>query len=361
MANSLPLKRIHHVELIVGNAKQVAYFYRQALGFDLFAYLGPETGHRDRASYALQQGKIIFVLTTPLTHDDPLNEFLTLHGDSVKDICFEVGDVGGIYQELIARGADSWREPETMSDDYGQVEHAAICTYGDTIHSLISKQDYRGPFLPGYEAMQAPGRNAGLLRIDHVVGNVENRQMDRWVDWYNNVLGFHQFVSYDDKDISTDYSALRSKVVANDNRQIMFPINEPADGLIPSQIQEYIDFHVTAGVQHVALQTGDIIDTVGKLRQQGVEFLPVPAGYYDTVWDRVGEIKEDHAALADRQILIDRDDQGYLLQIFTKPLGDRPTFFLEIIQRCGSLSFGKGNFKALFETIEQEQRLRGSV
>jgi 4-hydroxyphenylpyruvate dioxygenase len=361
MPNSLPLKRIHHVEFIVGNAKQAAYFYRQALGFSQFAYLGPETGRRDRVSYALRQGKIIFVFTAPLTHEDPMNEFVTLHGDSVKDICFEVDDVDAVYEETTRRGAPPALEPEDLSDDHGLIRQAAICTYGDTIHSLISKQDYSGPFLPGYVAAEQPGQDAGLVAIDHIVGNVEDQQMDRWVDFYNTTLGFHQFVSFDDQDISTEYSALRSKVVANDNHQIMFPINEPADGLIPSQIQEYIDFHITAGVQHVALQTGDIIETVGAMRDHGVEFLPMPEGYYDTVWDRVGEIKEPRDQIADRQILVDRDDNGYLLQIFTKPLGDRPTFFLEIIQRCGSRSFGKGNFKALFETIEQEQRLRGSV
>ncbi len=361
MAQSLPLKRIHHIELIVGNAKQAAYFYRKALGFDQIAYLGPETGHPERASYALRQGKISLVLTTPLSHLDPLNIFLTIHGDSVKDIAFEVDDSDNIYQEVIKRGAKSWEEPADCQDKRGRVRRSSIRTYGDTIHSFIAKQEYDGPFLPGFEPLAKPGLDAGLLRIDHVVGNVEDRQMERWCDWYNRILGFHQFVSYDDKDINTDYSALRSKVMANDNRQIKFPINEPADGLIKSQIQEYIDFHVKAGVQHIAMLTGDIIGSVSRLRENGLEFLEVPKGYYDTIWERVGEIQEDRDKIEDLGILVDRDEKGYLLQLFTKPIEDRPTLFIEIIQRRGSESFGKGNFRALFETIEQEQRIRGNV
>jgi 4-hydroxyphenylpyruvate dioxygenase len=361
MPNSLPLSRIHHIEMIVGNAKQSAYYFREGLGFDLFAYSGPETGDRRRVSYALRQGKIVFVLTSPLAADDPLNDFLAMHGDSVRDICFEVEDVDATYATLIDRGAPAELPPEDASDNHGLVRRASIRTYGETLHTILSRQDYTGPFLPGFITRDATGRTAGLLRIDHVVGNVEDRQMDHWVDWYHRVFGFHQFVSYDDKDISTEYSALRSKVIANDNRQIMFPINEPAKGKIRSQIQEYIDFHGSAGVQHAALQTGDIIQTVTRLRENGIDFLPVPDGYYDSVWDRVGEVKEDRQAIADLSILVDRDDKGYLLQIFTKPIGVRPTFFFEIIQRCGSQSFGKGNFRALFETIEQEQRLRGNV
>jgi len=361
MANSLPLKRIHHLELIVGNAKQAAYFYRKALGFDQIAYLGPETGCPERSSYALRQGKIYLVLTTPLSHMDPMNIFLNLHGDSVKDIAFEVDDTDEIYQEVIKRGAATWEEPEDIQDESGRVRRGSIRTYGDTVHSFIAKKDYDGPFLPGFKSLEKPGQNTGLLRIDHVVGNVEDRQMDRWCNWYNRIMGFHQFVSYDDKDISTEYSALRSKVMANDSRQIKFPINEPADGLIKSQIQEYIDFHVKAGVQHIAMLTGDIISTVHQLRENGLEFLDVPSGYYDTVWDRVGDIKEDKDRIAELGILVDSDDKGYLLQLFTKPIEDRPTLFIEIIQRRGCESFGKGNFQALFETIEQEQKLRGNV
>jgi len=361
MSKSVPLKRIHHLELIVGNAKQAAYFYRKALGFEQFAYLGPETGHPERASYALRQGKITLVLTTPLSHMDPLNIFLNLHGDSVKDIAFEVDDCDQVYQQVIERGAKPWEAPAHHQDKRGRVRRGSICTYGDTIHSFIAKKDYDGSFLPGFESIHRPGQSTGLLRIDHVVGNVEDRQMDRWCDWYNRILGFHQFVSYDDKDINTDYSALRSKVMANDNRQIKFPINEPADGLIKSQIQEYIDFHVKAGVQHIAMLTGDIIGSVSQLRENGLEFLEVPQGYYDRVWDRVGDIKEDKSQIEELGILVDSDDSGYLLQLFTKPIEDRPTLFIEIIQRRGSESFGKGNFRALFETIEQEQRIRGNL
>lgn len=361
MSNSVPLKRIHHLELIVGNAKQAAFFYRKALGFEQFAYLGPETGHPERASYALRQGKINLVLTTPLSHMDPLNIFLGLHGDSVKDIAFEVDDCDRVYQQVIERGAKPWEEPAHHQDKRGRVRRGSICTYGDTIHSFIAKREYDGPFLPGFEPITRPGQSTGLLRIDHVVGNVEDRQMDRWCDWYNRILGFHQFVSYDDKDINTDFSALRSKVMANDNRQIKFPINEPADGLIKSQIQEYIDFHVKAGVQHIAMLTGDIISSVSQLRENGLDFLDVPKGYYDRVWDRVGDIKEDKSQIEELGILVDSDDSGYLLQLFTKPIEDRPTLFIEIIQRRGSESFGKGNFRALFETIEQEQRIRGNL
>lgn len=361
MSESLPLKRIHHIELVAGNAKQAAYFYHKTFGFDLAAYLGPETGHRQRASYVLRQGKINLVLTSPLTHEDPLNVFLTLHGDSVKDICFEVEDVGRVHQAAVERGGISWLDPTSTRDDNGQVDWAAIQAYGDTIHSFITTQDYDGPFLPGFVALDRPGQSTGLLRVDHVVGNVEDRQMDRWVDWYNRIFGFERFVSYDDKDISTEFSALRSTVVTSPNKVIKFPINEPAEGRIRSQIQEYIDFHVTAGVQHVAMLTGDICATVHQLRENGLPFLDVPSGYYDQVWERVGDIKEDRQTIEDLGILVDRDDKGYLLQLFTKPLQDRPTFFIEIIQRRGSESFGKGNFRALFETIEQEQRLRGNL
>ena len=361
MAKSLPLKRIHHIELVVGNAKQAAYFYRKAFGFAQTAYLGPETGHPERASYVLKQGKITLVLTTPISHMDPLNIFLNLHGDSVKDIAFEVEDCDTIYQQVIERGALSWENPDSYEDSHGRIRRGSIRTYGDTIHSFIAKQDYDGPFLPGFEAAARPEQATGLLRIDHVVGNTEDSQMDRWCDWYQNILGFHRFVSYDDKDISTEFSALRSTVVTNDNLQIKFPINEPADGKIRSQIQEYIDFHVKAGVQHIAMLTGDIIATVRQLRENDLDFLDIPQGYYDKVWDRVGEIEEDETKIEELGILVDRDDNGYLLQLFTKPIEDRPTLFIEIIQRRGCESFGKGNFKALFETIEQEQKLRGNL
>lgn len=361
MPQVLPLKRIHHLELVVGNAKQAAYFYRRALGFDLIGYKGPETGHRARASYALRQGRIVLVLTTPLEPEDPYNVFLTMHGDSVKDICFEVEDTDQVHRLACERGAHDFEEPADQTDAAGRVRRASIRAYGDTIHSFIAKGSYDGPFLPGFEKRELPGEAAGLLRVDHVVGNVEDHQMERWVDWYNEIFGFERFVSYDDKDISTEYSALRSTVVASPNRQIKFPINEPAEGRIRSQIQEYIDYHVKAGVQHIAMLTGDICASVQQLRDNGVDFLDFPKGYYDRVWDRVGEIKEDPKKIEELGILVDRDDKGYLLQLFTKPVEDRPTLFLEIIQRRGSESFGKGNFRALFETIEQEQRKRGNL
>lgn len=361
MEKSLPIKRVHHVELIVGNALQAAYFYRKALGFDQVAYLGPETGHRDRASYVLEQGRIKLVLTTPLSHEDPRNVFLLLHGDGVKDVCFEVDDVDAMYAETMKRGAVSAMEPHDAKDGSGKVRRAAVCTYGDVIHSFVSSQSYDGVFLPGYEPVSRKGQGVGFTRIDHIVGNVEDRQMDRWGDYYVKVFGWHQFVSYDDKDISTEYTALRSKVMANDRRNIKCPINEPADGKKKSQIQEYIDYNYSAGVQHLALYTPDILTTVGKLRKKGLRFLGIPDSYYETVWDRVGEIKEDRELIRKYRILVDRDENGYLLQIFTKPVQDRPTLFLEVIQRAGCESFGKGNFKALFESIELEQERRGNL
>lgn len=361
MEKSLPVKRIHHIEFIVGNALQAAYFYRKAMGFNQIAYLGPETGHPDCASYVLQQGRIHFVFSTPLRHDDPRNVFLMLHGDSVRDICFEVDDVDGIYQETTHRSAPSALEPFDDTDVHGIVRKAAIGTYGDVIHSFVSLQGYDGPFLPGYREDLREGNSVGFTRIDHVVANTEDRQMDRWCDYYKDIFGFHQFVSYDDKDISTEFTALRSKVMANDRRNIKFPINEPAAGKRKSQIQEYIDFNYSAGVQHIALYTPDILSTVGALRDNGLRFLTIPDAYYQTVWDRVGEIKEDREQIRKFNILVDRDEKGYLLQIFTKPVQDRPTLFLEVIQRAGCESFGKGNFKALFESIELEQRSRGNL
>lgn len=361
MEKSLPVKRIHHIEFLVGNALQAAFFYRKALGFDQIAYLGPETGYPDCASYVLQQGRIRFVFSTPLHNEDPRNVFLLLHGDSVKDICFEVDDVEEIYQESIRRGAPPARKPFKMHDENGTIQKAAIRTYGDVIHSFVSLQEYDGPFLPGYRDELRKGINVGFARIDHVVANTEDRQMDRWCDYYKYVFGFHQFVSYDDKDISTEFTALRSKVMANDRRNIKFPINEPAAGKRKSQIQEYIDFNYSAGVQHIALYTPDILTTVSRLRDNGVRFLNIPDTYYQTVWDRVGKIKEDRELIRKFNILVDRDENGYLLQIFTKPVQDRPTLFLEVIQRAGCESFGKGNFKALFESIELEQRNRGNL
>ncbi len=361
MENILPVKRIHHVEFIVGNALQAAYFYQKILGFNRIAYLGPETGHRNSASYVLQQDRIRLVFTSPLKNDDPRNVFLLLHGDSVKDISFEVDDVDVVYEEAVRRGAVSAMVPETLEDKTGKVCRAAVRTYGDVIHSFVAANDYSGVFLPGYQPDPIKGEPAGFTRIDHIVANTEDKQMDRWCDYYTRVFGFHQFVSYDDKDISTEYTALRSKVMANHTRNIKFPINEPAAGKKKSQIQEYIDFNYSAGVQHIALYSPNILDTVEKLRKNGLKFLTIPDSYYDIVWDRVGEIKEDRELIRKNNILVDRDEKGYLLQIFTKPVQDRPTLFLEVIQRAGCESFGKGNFKALFESIELEQARRGNL
>ncbi len=361
MEQSLPIKRINHVEFLVGNALQASFFYRNILGFNQIAYLGPETGHPDCASYALEQNHIRLVFTTPLRHDDPRQLFLLLHGDGVRDICFEVDEVEAVYRETLQRGAVSAQVPEELQDAKGMVRRATIHTYGEVLHSLVSTADYSGPFLPGYEQAFLPGEQIGLTRIDHIVANTEDRQMDRWCDYYRDVFGFHQFVSYDDKDISTEFSALRSKVMANARRNIKFPINEPAKGKRKSQIQEYIDFNFSAGVQHIALYTPDILSTVSQLRDNGMRFLSIPDSYYQTIWDRVGTINEDRERVRELNILVDRDESGYLLQIFTKPIQDRPTLFLEVIQRAGCESFGKGNFKALFEAIEREQQRRGNL
>ncbi len=352
--------KVHHVELVVGNAKQAAYYYRKAFGFGQVAYRGPETGDRERVSYVLRQGDIWLVLTTPLHHLDPLNIWLTLHGDGVRDIALEVADVDAAFSHAVAGGAVPKAEPATRKDDMGEVRTAAIATYGEVIHTFVQRMDYKG-FLPGFRPSEVPGAGAGLTFIDHIVGNVEDRQMDRWVDWYDRTLGLDRFVSYDDKDISTEFTALRSTVVASADRVVKFPLNEPAAGRRKSQIQEYIDANVTAGVQHIALASRDIIATIATLRANGVEFLAVPRGYYDNLWQRVGEVQEDPGRLSELGILVDRDDKGYLLQLFTRPVQDRPTLFIEIIQRRGSNSFGKGNFKALFETIEQEQAHRGNL
>ncbi len=357
---SQALSRIHHVELVVGNAKQAAFYYRQAFGFDQVAYRGPETGCAERASYVLRQGDIWMILTTPLRHDDPMSTWHMLHGDGVRDIAFECADADAIHAHAVGAGARSFREPHDLGDERGSVRTASIHTYGETLHTFVQRNGYTG-FLPGFEIREVKGHGVGLTCIDHIVGNVEDQQMNRWVRWYHDTLGMERFVSYDDKDISTEYTALRSTVVASEDRAIKFPLNEPAEGLKRSQIQEYIDANLTAGVQHIAMKTDDIIATIGALRANGVEFLPVPEGYYDHIWDRMQEVTEDREAVKDLRILVDKDDTGYLLQLFTRPLQDRPTLFIEIIQRRGSESFGKGNFKALFETIEQEQAKRGNL
>ena len=359
----LPLLGTDHVELIVGNAKQSAFYYMHAWGYQPLAYKGLETGDPNSVSYVLRQDKITLVLTTPLVADGPLNDHLNRHGDGVKAVALWVDDAEKSWKETTSRGAKSALAPETREDRDGEVVLSAIKTYGDTVHVFVERKAYHGVFLPGYQPWNPSGvaEPVGLKYIDHMVGNVGWGEMNTWCQFYAKVMGFAQLISFDDNDISTEYTALMSKVMSNGNGRIKFPINEPAEGRKKSQIEEYIDFYQGAGVQHVAVATDNIIDTVTELQRRGIEFLKVPATYYETVLDRVGEIDEDLAPLRDLGILIDRDDEGYLLQIFTKPVVDRPTMFFEIIQRKGAQSFGKGNFKALFEAIEREQALRGTL
>ncbi len=359
----LPLKGTDHIELYVGNARQAAYFYRTAFGMSLVAYAGPETGQRDRASYVVQQGKIRFVLTTPLRSGNAIADHVNQHGDAVKVIALWVDDARKAWRETTSRGAVSVSEPHELADDHGRVTMSSIRTYGDTIHTFVERQAYDGPFLPGYQAVEsdAVARPTGLLHVDHMVGNVGWHAMDEWVNFYADVMGFSLYQHFDDKDISTEYSALMSKVMANGNGYVKFPINEPAEGKRRSQIEEYLDFYPGPGVQHIALATNDILHTVTKLHEQGIDFLHVPHTYYTELQGRVGKIDEPLEKLEELGILVDRDDEGYMLQIFTRPVEDRPTLFFEIIQRKGSRSFGKGNFKALFEAIEREQQARGNL
>ena len=359
----LPLKGTDHVEFYVGNARQAAYYYRAAFGMSLVAYAGPETGQRDRASYVVQQGKVHFVLTTPLRSGDPVADHVHRHGDGVHVVALEVDDARQAWLETTRRGAVSVADPSVKADEHGQVVLSSIRTYGDTIHTFVERGGYDGPFLPGFVRVEddAVSRPVGLLHIDHMVGNVGWHEMDTWVDFYARVMGFSLYQHFDDKDISTEYSALMSKVMANGNGYVKFPINEPAEGKRRSQVEEYLDYYPGPGVQHIALATNDILDTVTRLSQQGVEFLRVPHTYYTELQGRVGKIDEPLEELEKLGILVDRDDEGYMLQIFTKPVEDRPTLFYEIIQRKGSRSFGKGNFKALFEAIEREQQLRGNL
>jgi 4-hydroxyphenylpyruvate dioxygenase len=363
----LALRRVDHVRFFVGNARQSAYFYRNAFGFDVVAYGGLETRVRHEAGYVLRQGLITFVLISPLAPEHPDNRRLVQHGDGVMDIALDVENVPAAYAEAVRRGAVGVAEPAAQEDEHGVIETATIRTYGDTTHTFINRDRYKGVFAPGFKPID-PERyspstfaHVGLKAIDHIVGNVELGKMNEWVKFYEQVLGFNQLVSFDDKDISTEYSALMSKVVQNGTGRIKFPLNEPATGKRRSQIEEYLQFHGGPGVQHIAMATGDIIETVRAMRQNDVSFLRVPQSYYDVLTDRVGTIKEDINELAELGILVDRDDEGYMLQIFTKPVADRPTLFFEIIQRHGSKSFGKGNFKALFEAIEREQDLRGTL
>ncbi len=361
--DTFPINGTDYIEFYVGNAKQSSHYYRTAWGYELVGYRGPETGVRDRASYLLVQDKIRLVLTTPMGPEGPIADHIRTHGDGVRDLAFWVDDARDAYAKAIERGAVSAGEPTVMRDDQGEVVIAAIRTYGDTIHSIVERRNYRGLFLPGFVPVTSDYKPApvGLKYVDHCVGNVELGKMNHWVEFYSRVLGFFNLLTFDDKDISTEYSALMSKVMSNGNGRIKFPINEPASGKKKSQIEEYLDFYRGPGVQHVAIATDDIVGTVRELRSRGVEFLRTPATYYDEVFTRVGAIDEDAGALRELGILIDRDDEGYLLQIFTKPVEDRPTLFYEIIQRKGAKGFGKGNFKALFESIEREQAARGNL
>lgn len=361
------LRKIDHLRFFVGNARQSAFFYRNAFGFDVVAYAGLETKVKHEAGYVLRQGEITFVLTSPLSLDHPESKRLLTHGDGVMDIALDVPDVKEAFAAAVANGATPVRLPQALEDEFGVYETASIKTYGDTTHSFVNRDKYKGVFAPGFKPLEperyhpSTARPVGLAAIDHIVGNVEEGKMNEWVEFYRKVLGFTQLVSFDDKDISTEYSALMSKVVQNGTGRIKFPINEPAKAKRKSQIDEYLQYYGGPGVQHIALITGDIIKTVSAMRANDVSFLRVPKAYYDTLTDRVGPIKEDLATLAELGILVDKDDEGYMLQIFTKPVADRPTLFFEVIQRRGSKSFGKGNFKALFEAIEREQEKRGTL
>ncbi len=365
--DTLALRRIDHVRFVVGNARQSAYFYRNAFGFEVEGYGGLETGLRDEAAYVLQQGDITFVLASPLRADHPYNKRLVVHGDGVVDIALDVDDVPAAFETAVERGASAVAEPLRQEDENGVIVTASIRAYGDTTHTFVNRDNYRGVFAPGFKPIDPERYDprtfhpVGLKAIDHIVGNVELGQMDTWVRYYERILGFTQLISFDDKDISTEYTALMSKVVQGGQGRIKFPLNEPAEGLKRSQIEEYIEFYGGPGVQHIALATDDIIATVKALRANDCSFLRVPETYYDSLPQRIGTIEEDLSTIAELGILVDRDDEGYLLQIFTKPVEDRPTVFFEIIERHGSQSFGKGNFKALFEAIEREQAVRGTL
>jgi 4-hydroxyphenylpyruvate dioxygenase len=359
----MPLDGWDYVELWVGNAKQAAYFYEHAFGFARTAYAGPETGVRDRASYVLEQGSIRFVLTTALRESHEIARHCVRHGDGVRDIALAVPDATEAYRQAVQRGARGTVEPHRVEDDHGAIETSAIATYGDTIHTFVNRRDYRGAFKPGYVAVSGDGAGAGvgLEAIDHIVGNVELGRMNEWVGFYERVFGMTEMIHFSDEDISTEYSALMSKVMTDGTGKIKFPLNEPAEGKRKSQIEEYLEFYGGPGAQHIAMATNDIVATVEALKGRGVIFLDTPEAYYDDVAGRVGEIDEDYADLRRHKILADRDDDGYLLQIFTKTAQDRPTLFFEVIERHGARGFGDGNFKALFEAIEREQAARGNL
>ena len=359
----LPLQGTDYIEFYVGNAKQAAHFYKTVFGFQSLAYCGPETGTKEKASYAIRQNKLTFVLTTPLRSGNAIADHIAKHGDGVKAIALKVEDATSAWEETTSRGGKSFLEPMTLTDGDGQLVLSGIHTYGDTVHLFIERENYHGIFMPGFRPWKSTYNppETGLLYVDHCVGNVGWNQMNPWVKFYEDVMGFRNILSFDDKDISTEYSALMSKVMSNGNGYVKFPINEPAEGKKKSQVEEYLDFYDGEGVQHVAIATNDIVKTVTELQKRGLEFLHIPSTYYETVLDRVGHIDEDLAPLQKLGILVDRDDEGYLLQIFTKPVEDRPTLFFEIIHRKGAKSFGKGNFKALFEALEREQEARGNL
>jgi 4-hydroxyphenylpyruvate dioxygenase len=360
----LGLQDVDYVEHYVGNAKQACYYYQSVFGFDLKAYSGLETGNRDHVSFYLEQNNIRFVLTSSLKSDSFISRHIARHGDGIRDIAMHVKDVDEAFKETVKRGAKIIEEPHDLKDENGTIRKAAIATYGDTIHSLINRVEYDGPFIPGFKEVESPlndVESVGVQFVDHCVGNVEQGKMDEWVNFYRDVMGFTEYIHFDDDDIATEYSALMSKVMAGGRGMIKFPINEPAKGKKKSQIEEYLDFYEGPGVQHVALLSGDIIKTVKQLKSRGLEFLHVPTNYYEDLESRVGAIDEPIAQLQDLGILVDRDDEGYLLQVFTKPVVERPTLFFEIIQRKGARGFGKGNFKALFKAIEREQDARGNL
>jgi len=359
----LPLHGTDYIEFYVGNAKQAAHFYKSAFGFQSLAYAGPETGVMDRVSYVIRQNKVTFMLTTPLRTNNSIADHIYKHGDGVKVLALMVEDAADAWHQTTTRGGKSYLEPTTLSDEEGKVVMSGIHTYGDTVHLFIERKDYKGLFMPGFRKWEGGCKTepVGLKYVDHCVGNVGWNQMNPWVKFYQDVMGFKNILSFDDKDISTEYSALMSKVMSNGNGYVKFPINEPAEGKKKSQVEEYLEFYNGDGVQHIAIATDNIIETVSELNRRGVEFLKVPNSYYDEVLDRVGKIDEDIAPLRELGILVDRDNEGYLLQIFSKPLEDRPTLFFEFIQRKGAKSFGKGNFKALFEALEREQELRGNL
>jgi 4-hydroxyphenylpyruvate dioxygenase len=363
-ADFMPLLGWDYVELWVGNAKQAAYYYEHAMGFTRTAYAGPETGVRDRASYVLEQDDVRFVVTSALREDHEITRHQARHGDGVREIALTVPDATQAYREAVQRGARGVTEPKRLEDEFGSLEVSAIATYGDTLHTFVDRSDYGGPFKPGYASVSSNGQanaGVGLTNIDHIVGNVELGRMNHWVEFYERVFGMTNILHFGDDQIQTEYSALMSKVMADGARKIKFPINEPAEGRRKSQIEEYLDYYGGPGAQHIALATANIVDTVERLKERGIVFLETPDTYYDDVEDRVGEIDESYDDLQQHKILADRDDDGYLLQIFTKTAQDRPTVFFEVIERHGATSFGDGNFKALFEAIEREQALRGNL